>query len=85
LLISDDGIEREVINGLHFYFNKCVGTRLLYKKERKQYRVTRLKYEHLDNSQIFGAEHLLRLFGKDFLIQSHILYYYLSKLILFYS
>ncbi|RIA99434.1 MRG-domain-containing protein [Glomus cerebriforme] len=58
----DDGIEQEVVNGLHFYFNKCIGTRLLYKKERKQYRVTRLKYEHLDNSQIFGAEHLLRLF-----------------------
>ncbi|PKC16136.1 MRG-domain-containing protein [Rhizophagus irregularis] len=59
---SDDGIEQEVINGLHFYFNKCVGTRLLYKNERKQYRATRLNYEHLDNSQIFGAEHLLRLF-----------------------
>ncbi|GBC10748.1 hypothetical protein RclHR1_09870007 [Rhizophagus clarus] len=59
---SDDAIEQEVINGLHFYFNKCVGTRLLYKKERKQYRVIRLKHEHLDNSQIFGAEHLLRLF-----------------------
>jgi hypothetical protein len=66
LFISGDGIEQEVVNGLHFYFNKCIGTRLLYKKERKQYRVTRLKYEHLDNSQIFGAEHLLRLFGMIF-------------------
>ena len=56
----------EVVKGLHFYFNKCIGTRLLYKKERKQYRITRLKYEHLDNSQIFGAEHLLRLFGTIF-------------------
>ncbi|CAG8457073.1 3690_t:CDS:2 [Funneliformis mosseae] len=62
---SDDGIGQEIISGLHFYFNKCLGVRLLYKGERKQYRVTRLKFEYLDNSQIFGAEHLLRLFDSS--------------------
>ena len=88
--ISGDGIRQEVVNGLHFYFNKCLGTRLLYKKERKQYRVTRLKYEHLDNSQIFGAEHFLRLFGMAFSIKSRITFFgkviaNVNKLIHFYS
>ncbi|CAG8462971.1 10310_t:CDS:2 [Cetraspora pellucida] len=54
----------EIIMGVHFYFNRCLGTRLLYQLERHQYKEMREKFKHLDNSQIYGAEHLLRLFGK---------------------
>ncbi|RIB19439.1 MRG-domain-containing protein [Gigaspora rosea] len=53
----------EIIIGVHFYFNRCLGTRLLYQLERQQYKEMREKFKHLDNSQIYGAEHLLRLFG----------------------
>ncbi|CAG8533267.1 12828_t:CDS:2 [Dentiscutata erythropus] len=42
---------------------RCLGTRLLYQLERHQYKEMRDKFKHLDNSQIYGAEHLLRLFG----------------------
>jgi mortality factor 4-like protein 1 len=59
---SSDGIANEVIEGVHFYFNKCLRSRLLYLLERQQYRGVRNKFERLDNSQIYGAEHLLRLF-----------------------
>ncbi|CAI2172914.1 15259_t:CDS:2 [Funneliformis geosporum] len=59
---TDDGIADEIITGVLFYFNKCLGSRLLYQSERKQYREMRYKFERLQNSQIYGAEHLLRLF-----------------------
>ncbi|CAG8526646.1 3009_t:CDS:2 [Acaulospora morrowiae] len=59
---SLDGIAEEVLKGVLFYFNKCIGTRLLYQLERPQYREVRHKLDHYENSQIFGAEHLLRLF-----------------------
>ncbi|RIA85605.1 MRG-domain-containing protein [Glomus cerebriforme] len=59
---TSDGIANEIIDGVQFYFNKCLGSRLLYATERQQYRAMRNKFDHLDNSQIYGAEHLLRLF-----------------------
>ncbi|CAB4441732.1 unnamed protein product [Rhizophagus irregularis] len=59
---ESDGIANEVIDGVQFYFNKCLRSRLLYTSERQQYRGIRNKFEQLDNSQIYGAEHLLRLF-----------------------
>ncbi|CAG8776064.1 6308_t:CDS:2, partial [Gigaspora rosea] len=61
---DSDGIAEEVSKGVCFYFNKCLGTRLLYQSERNQYKEIRSKFENLENAQIYGAEHLLRLFGK---------------------
>ncbi|CAG8676147.1 13980_t:CDS:2 [Gigaspora margarita] len=59
---DSDGIAEEVSKGVCFYFNKCLGTRLLYQSERNQYKEIRSKFENLENAQIYGAEHLLRLF-----------------------
>ncbi|CAG8510056.1 8921_t:CDS:2 [Racocetra fulgida] len=60
---DDNGIAEEVSKGVGFYFNKCLGTRLLYHSERNQYKEVRSKFENLENAQIYGAEHLLRLFA----------------------
>lgn len=71
---------REIIHGLKVYFNKAVGTVLLYKFERGQYKklLEAEKEGHVhqaapkkhnagntvDMANIYGAEHLLRLFVK---------------------
>ena len=54
----------EVCDGLKSYFNQAIGTVLLYKYERKQF--NEMKGAHKDKSpaEIYGAEHLLRLFVK---------------------
>ncbi|CAG8559799.1 8470_t:CDS:2 [Ambispora gerdemannii] len=53
----------EVLKGVKLYFNKSLGGRLLYQDEREQYREMRNKYEApVDYVDIYGAEHLLRLF-----------------------
>lgn len=54
----------EVIAGLKLYFNKALGSMLLYKFERQQYADIRKKYPKKEMSDIYGAEHLLRIFGK---------------------
>nr|CAG8590016.1 70_t:CDS:2 [Entrophospora candida] len=53
---------KEIINGILYYFNKCLGTRLLYQLERQQYKDLKNKFDKLENSQLYGAEHFLRLF-----------------------
>ncbi|KAJ1303853.1 hypothetical protein OPQ81_008273 [Rhizoctonia solani] len=59
-----------IVSGLQLYFDKSVGSNLLYRFERAQYMVLRRKYiggpavmagEPRDMSTIYGAEHLLRL------------------------
>jgi hypothetical protein len=63
----------EVINGLKLYFNKCIGNNLLYKFERGQYAEMKKKYGNADGygspgksmSDVYGVEHLLRLFGES--------------------
>ena len=61
-----DRLTEEVVAGLRLYFNKCLGNNLLYRFERGQYsdHYKTLK-EDQEVSSIYGAEHLLRLFGSS--------------------
>lgn len=52
----------EVFDGLRIYFNKALGTILLYRFERHQYADIRRQIPDKDLVDIYGAEHLLRLF-----------------------
>lgn len=64
----------EILNGLRCYFDKALPLMLLYKKERQQYHeaVT----NNVSPSTVYGAEHLLRLFGMLALEYSHIRFHY---------
>ncbi|EEH45490.2 uncharacterized protein PADG_01640 [Paracoccidioides brasiliensis Pb18] len=60
----------EVLAGVREYFDKCLGRLLLYRFEREQYLVLRKKWEsgaegYVDKGpcDIYGAEHLARLFA----------------------
>ena len=53
-----------MIDGLKKYFDLALGNILLYRYERQQYADIRQKYPELAMSEIYGAEHLLRLFGR---------------------
>lgn len=55
----------EILKGLRCYFDRALPVILLYNNERKQYQdfVT----DNVSPSTIYGAEHLLRLFGMLFL------------------
>lgn len=56
-------IFEECLNGLQAYFDKTLGTILLYRFERQQYADVRKKFgDTAMMSDIYGAEHLLRLF-----------------------
>ena len=62
----------EVVAGLKEYFEKCVGRILLYRFERQQYlevynavQAGMGEYEGKGMGDIYGAEHLCRLFGKS--------------------
>ncbi|KAJ3052223.1 Esa1p-associated factor [Rhizophlyctis rosea] len=52
----------EVINGLTAYFDKALGRLLLYRFERNQYVDIKNKYPGKKMSEIYGIEHLTRLF-----------------------
>lgn len=49
------------MSGLCAYFNKALPVMLLYNNERQQYQEA--IYENTSPSSVYGAEHLLRLFG----------------------
>lgn len=52
------------MNGIVLYFDKALGNNLLYRFERAQYTDIRRKTAEVrPMSEIYGAEHLLRLFG----------------------
>jgi hypothetical protein len=51
----------EVLKGIRLYFDKALPMMLLYKKERKQ--CSEAVGDNASPSTIYGAEHLLRLFG----------------------
>lgn len=51
----------EIMKGLRCYFVKALPVMLLYNSERQQYEET--VADDVDPSTIYGAEHLLRLFG----------------------
>lgn len=53
----------DILNGLRCYFDKALPTILLYKKERQQYH-DEMTENTSTPSKVYGAEHLLRLFGK---------------------
>jgi mortality factor 4-like protein 1 len=61
--VRGDDIVHEVVEGLKLYFDRAVGNLLLYRFEKQQY--LEIKENHADTrmSNIYGAEHLLRLFG----------------------
>ena len=64
---------QEVISGLKIYFEKSIGSNLLYRFERGQYGELKRKYqastlapeERKEMGEIYGVEHLLRLFGES--------------------
>lgn len=60
----------EVVAGCKDYFEKCVGRILLYRFERQQYAEVRKlweegrgEWEGKNAGDVYGAEHLCRLFG----------------------
>jgi len=60
---AEADIFEEVISGIQVYFDRCLGNILLYRFERQQYVDIRRQYDGKEMSEIYGAEHLLRLFG----------------------
>ncbi|KAJ1858485.1 Esa1p-associated factor [Coemansia sp. RSA 1722] len=58
----DDEIVDEVIDGLKVYFDKALGNILLYRFERYQFKQICEQYPGKPLSEIYGCEHLLRLF-----------------------
>jgi mortality factor 4-like protein 1 len=61
-----------ILSGLQVYFDKALGSNLLYRFERPQYAEIRKRYvtgptvqvnEEREMSAIYGAEHLLRMIG----------------------
>ena len=59
-------IFEEVLAGIILYFDRCLGNILLYRFERQQYLEAKQTKESGDKqaSELYGAEHLLRLFGE---------------------
>ena len=69
---TETDILEEVIQGLKEYFNKGLGRLLLYRFERAQFYDISIQVEQPTNdlagktmSEIYGGEHLLRLFGSS--------------------
>ncbi|OMJ28201.1 Chromatin modification-related protein eaf3 [Smittium culicis] len=59
---KNEEISKEILVGLKHYFDKALGTILLYRFERYQYQEILQLHPDSKMSDIYGAEHLLRLF-----------------------
>lgn len=59
---ADADIFDEVMSGIKLYFDRALGNILLYRFERQQYLAIKKKYPDRPLSEIYGPEHLLRLF-----------------------
>lgn len=59
---SEADIFDEVMSGIKLYFDRALGNILLYRFERQQYLAIKKKYPDRPMSEIYGPEHLLRLF-----------------------
>ena len=64
-----------IVSGLQVYFDKALGSNLLYRFERPQYADIRKRFvtgptvqvnQEREMSSIYGAEHLLRMIGPLF-------------------
>ena len=73
---ADADLLEEVVVGVKEYFEKCLGRILLYRFEREQFFEIRQlweagtgEWEGKGAGDVYGAEHLCRLFGKCFLSQ----------------
>lgn len=60
---AESDIFDEIIAGLKLYFDKSLGTMLLYRFERQQFLEIMKEHPGKTPSDIYGAEHLLRLCG----------------------
>ena len=65
-----------IVSGLQVYFDKALGSNLLYRFERPQYAEIRKRYvtgptvqvnQEREMSAIYGAEHLLRMIGLSYI------------------
>ncbi|VEU22992.1 DEKNAAC104085 [Brettanomyces naardenensis] len=63
----------EIIESVKIYFNQSLGSLLLYRYEREQYKETMKKYDRLEFADLYGAVFLLRLFSilPNIMIQSN--------------
>ena len=61
---TKSNVSEEIVKGIAEYFNVVLGTQLLYKFERPQYSDMLKEHPGRPLSEIYGAEHLLRLFVK---------------------
>ncbi|KAF9918187.1 Esa1p-associated factor [Lobosporangium transversale] len=68
---KNDEIFQEVLSGVKTYFDKCLGNMLLYRFERQQYVDIRKKNVGKEDSEIYGGEHLLRLFVQFPMLIAH--------------
>lgn len=71
-LSRSSSLIQEVISGIKLYFEKSIGNNLLYRFERGQYGEMKRLYqgpntledEKREMIEVYGVEHLLRLFGE---------------------
>ncbi|KAL6080202.1 Esa1p-associated factor, variant 2 [Balamuthia mandrillaris] len=61
---TDSNTFDEVVEGVRLYFDKALGSLLLYRFERMQFSEVFKKNKNVPPSELYGAEHLLRLFVK---------------------
>ncbi len=69
---TEADILNEVISGLKLYFDRSLGSILLYRFERQQYLQIKKKYPNKPVTELYGGEHLLRLFGMLFQLYSNL-------------